>query len=143
MDLCKEAFEYQVPEKLSVGEVIDIIATACEGGIGYWAILWNEGEDWEQAKERLVQSGEKDFLYCDIFWEVLRSGGEIKFTDAEEEDPGPDETWYLNLEKFKKGCVQYCQERGSLTKALADGAFDAMEADILFQYALFGEIVYG
>lgn len=138
----EQAFEYSVPESLSVGEVIDIIATACEGGIGYWAVLWNEGKEWDEAEKRLLESGE-DPLYCDVFWEVLRSGGKVKFTDAESEKPDSKGTWYMDLEKFKSGCAQYAKERGSVVKALADGAFDAIEADCLFQYALFGEIIYG
>lgn len=136
--------EYEVPERLSVGEIKDIIATACEGGINYFSILWNEGEEWDAAEQRLIESGEMDdTLYCDVFWEVLRSGGKVKFTDCEVDNPGPDDTWYLDLEKFKNGCIMYAKKRGSVVKALADGSFDAIEADCLFQYALFGEIVYG
>lgn len=140
----KTDVSYCVMRHLTVEDVDDIMTTAIEGGIGYWCVLDNTTESWLKAEAQLKEKG------IELYWgtvatKVLLNGDEICMYDAEadEEDLQEDEIWNLDLQGFVRGCKIYEQERGSLTKNLEDGNFDAVEADCLIQYALFGEIVFG
>lgn len=144
--------ELTIKKTLSEEEIADVITTAIEGGIGYWACLNNDTKEWEEAKKALqtekVEKGEtgNEPYYDEIIWKMLSDGKEVEFIDVEAEDydnPGDGEVWKLTMEKFVKGLEIYEAERGSIKKALEDGNFDAVEGDCVFQYALFGELIYG
>lgn len=76
--------------------------------------------------------------------EQISRGGEIWFYDIE------DESYYgLTLDNFQKGLEMYLSENNpvvdtSRTDAIIDVTMiDEVAADMIIQYALFGEIVYG
>ena len=121
-------------------DISDILCTALEGGIGYWACLCNDEPSWQEGIKKVEQAGKTPY-YDRIMWEVLKSGGSVRFQDAEDLEEG--EIWDYNMDTFYKSVQLYEQKRGSLKKALKDGSFDAIEADIFIQYGLFGEIVFG
>ena len=144
--------ELTIKKTLSEEEIADVITTAIEGGIGYWACLNNDTKEWEEARKTLqtekVEKGEtgNEPYYDEIIWKMLSDGKEVEFIDVEAEDydnPGNGEVWKLTMEKFVKGLEIYEAERGSIKRALEDGNFDAVEGDCVFQYALFGELIYG
>jgi len=120
-------------------EISDILTTAIEGGIGYWACLLNDDPDWIAAREIVKNRLQDTPCYCDVGLELLKTGKAIKFED--EEDGTIHE---LTMEKLLQGCAVFAKEEGkSPSKMLADGDFDANDADMLIQYALFGEVIYG
>ena len=123
----EQEIKYTTEKILTVEDLEDIMTTAIEGGIGYWACLDNTACDWLEAQGTVATR-------------VLLNGGAIVFEDAEGEY---DECWMLTLEGFRKGCELYEKERGSLTKTLEDGNFDAIEADCLIQYGVFGQVIFG
>lgn len=144
--------ELTIKKTLSEEEIADVITTAIEGGIGYWACLNNDTKEWADARKALkaakAAKGEKDtsVYYNEIIWALLSHGMSVQFIDAEADDydnPDDDQVWELTMEKFIKGLEIYEVERGSISKCLEDGNFDAIEADCVFQYALFGELIYG
>lgn len=144
--------ELTIKKTLSEEEIADVITTAIEGGIGYWACLNNDTKEWADARKALKAAkeakGEKDCRPCynEIIWALLSHGMSVQFIDAEADDydnPNDDQVWELTMEKFVKGLEIYEVERGSISKSLEDGNFDAIEADCVFQYALFGELIYG
>lgn len=132
--------KYTVEKELTDGDIEDILTTALEGGNGYWACLLNGDESWESSRRSIVASGQTPY-YSTVMWHVLSSGETVRFQDAEDLEEG--DIWELTMEKFKNGLVLYEKERGSIKKCLDDGAFDAIEADCLIQYAIFGEIIFG
>ena len=76
--------------------------------------------------------------------EQISRGGELWFYNIE------DESYYwLTLESFAKGLKLYLAENDSVinnhgTEAILDVAnIDEEAADMIIQYAIFGEIVYG
>lgn len=138
---------FTAERQLTVEDLDDIFTTAIESGyegIGYWATLDNTTKAWIKAEEQLKTAG------AELYWgtvaaKVLLNGDSIRFydTEADEEDLQEDEIWYLDMENFLNGCKIYEKERGSLLKCLEDGNFDAVEADCLIQYGVFGQIVFG
>ena len=138
-----EKIKYVTERELTMDDMEDILTTAFEGGINYWAMLDNTTPEWEKAREQVRERKEpkESIFYSEVALQVLLNGDSIKFEDAEEEEDS--DNWLLNLENFKKGCTLYEQDRGSLTKKLEECSFDAEEADCLIQYAMFGEVVFG
>lgn len=136
--------KFTVERTLTVEDMDDIMTTAIEGGVGYWAVLDNTTHAWKKAMKQIKDSGAECY-YGTVMTKVLLNGDEIRLYDAEadEDDLQEDEVWYLNMGNFIEGCKIYDKERGSLIKSLEDGDFDAVEADCLIQYALFGEITFG
>ena len=135
--------KYTVERTLTADQMDDILTTAIEGGIGYWACLLNDDPAWVKAEEELKAEG-KELYWSTVAIRVMFNGDKVKFVDAEEDPDDPDlEVWTMSLEDFERGCALFEKERGSIKKMLDDGSFDAVEADCLIQYSVFGEIVFG
>lgn len=108
-----------IPIYISNGLVENIIITATEGGINYW---------------------------CDVFRpsdHVVSNGGSIKF--------GVDGRFYkLTIKEFLSGLQIYAEKfsnylviyktKDGLSLTIDEGMIDAEGADMIIQYALWGEI---
>lgn len=107
-------------------DINDLMVAALEGGINYWC---------GKAVAKLVPEGvEYEYLS-----ELIAKGGVIELTDAEDED----EKWDLNLSKFMNGVAMVCKKRGFGSGEELIDNHDAEVADMLIQFALFDEIVFG
>lgn len=115
-------------------DIQDIITTALEGGIGYWACLDDIGA-----------SG--DAPISEQAADVLLTGGSLTFIDAEGDPDDPaTERWTLTLEKLLNGFKLYFEEgcHVAVEDNFVDTSYiDANDADCIVQFALFGEVVYG
>ena len=49
--------KFTVEKILTVEDMDDIMTTALEGGIGYWACLDNSTPEWEKAERQLKENG--------------------------------------------------------------------------------------
>ena len=105
----------------------DIIITALEGGIGYWACLDNTGSDFQNAPQEETTS--------ETLARILFEGKSATFEDAED----PSEKWDMTLAKLRDGIRLYEEKHGTIDMDM----LDAEMADCIFQYGLFGELVYG
>lgn len=109
-------------------EDIDDIMDAALYGINYWC------SEAEIVGERLG----------DYASEQISRGGTLKMYDAESDD-----VWELTLEKFLKGFKLWVangdDEYGALQSdgSVDTGEIDSAMADMIIQYALFDEIVFG
>ena len=108
----------------------EIIGTAFDGGITYWC---------DEAKVDGEYLGE----YAS---DQISRGGTLRLHDTELNG------WHtLTKDKFLTGLTQYLQDaRGghAMADIITDGELDTAQvdaevADVIIQYALFGEIVYG
>ena len=140
--------KYTIKRTLSEENIKDILTTAIEGGIGYWAILDNGTYDWSRAREAYYERTGERPCYCDIAYDLLSRGKEVIFIDAETEDvkkPQEDEVYRLTMDKLIKGCQTWEQRTGkNLQKAIEDMDYDAEDADIIIQMSIFdGEIIFG
>lgn len=117
-----------ITKNITEKDVENIMVTAIEGGIGYWACLHNDKPEWKDKPKTEPSS----------MWatKLLIEGKEVIFTDTEEEEG----EWVLTLEKLIKGYQLNCVER-PFDCDLEQG--DATTADCIVQYALFDKVVYG
>lgn len=121
---------------LSEEDIGDLVCSALEGGIGYWAVLDNSVLDYQDIPHYISLSEWTAMLLID--------GKSVYFLDAED----PNEVWELTLDKLFKGIRLYVDNGhdhyGVFNASEVDmGNCDAECADCVFQYALFGELVYG
>lgn len=126
-------------------EVLDnIIVSAFEGGIGYWACLDNTTDDFEQyysINEQIKSMKKYDYYNhphfkttSDIVRELLLEGKSITLEDAEDDS----QKWVLTLEMLKKGIELWLLIDGGAIKDI-----DSNDADQIVQYAIFGELTFG
>ena len=83
-------------------DVTDIVVTALEGGVGYWACLDNTGKEFENAP-----SDEPTAATCA---KILLGGGELLFIDTELVDEEDAEKWNLSLEMLLEGIRLYIEK---------------------------------
>ena len=115
---------YLITTSVSIETLENIVVTALEGGIGYWAVLDNTTKIWDK------------YDYCDLpcsqaAFELLYNGESLRFYDTEDET----EVWHLTWKKLIKGV--------ELFGGVKEEDIDATVADQIIQYALFGKIVFG
>ena len=125
--------KYSVQPTFSYGdkEMIDIISSAVYD-IGYWACIDNGTTEWDEARNEVS----KDYTFEDLMYHILKKGEKITIVDAEDDD----EIWHLTLEGLLNGIKLAIQNK------YWDGDIDTIDGevgDIIFQYALFNEIVFG
>lgn len=118
---------------LTEEDIENIVVTALEGGVGYWACLDNTGDEYENAPE--------DEAVSETTTRILLEGGAVHIIDDEAEMHD------LTLQDLLDGVKKYV-ERGFDVYNVFSGdcdwvSFDADCADTIFQLALFGEVVYG
>ena len=129
MDKNKDEVKAEINVILTKEDIDDIMCSALEGGICYWA-----------SKAEVVEEKR-----CgDWGHEQIARGGALILHDAESSDK-----WELNLEKFLNGVKLWLQNGDDWYGALqCDGTLDTGEidadmADMIIQYASFGEVVFG
>jgi len=117
-----------IEQTLSKKTFTNLITTAFEGGIGYWACLNNlkpEFDTFEKPTSEKVA-------------EILWSGGSVELFDTDYDYDEADK-WELTLTKFVKGLKQYLETNA--TRFELDD-LDSYACDLIIQYALFDEIVF-
>ena len=113
-------FDIAIKKTITQENIDDILATALEGGINYWAVS--------------ARPKDKDYKGADYGHEVVSRGGILIIATEE------GEKHELNLENLTKG-FQLFADSNSNIDFMED--YDAVTADCIVQLALFGEIVYG
>lgn len=116
-------------------DIDDIMVSALEGGITYWA-------------DMAIVRGEKRVA----MWghEQIARGGELDIHVVEPFDRDNTEWYTLTKEKFLEGLKRWLKVPGTELAPLPHGEcfgidpghIDGVAADEIIQYALFGEIVY-
>jgi len=115
--------------KVTQQDIDDIMVGALEGGINYWC-----------SEAEVVE----DKRCADWGHEQIARGGALILHDTESNDK-----WELTLEKFLNGVKLWLQNGDDRYGALQkDGTLDTCEidgemADMIVQYAIFGEVQFG
>jgi hypothetical protein len=120
--------------ELTDQEITDIVITALEGGIGYWACLVNEGKDFENFYKDQRGISTSEFVAG-----LLLSNKSVYFYDTES---AIDEVehWKLNLRSLLYGIELYVEKNKDINFM---ENLDSVVADNIFQYAMFNELIYG
>ena len=129
----KWKFTAEIEISLTAEDIDDIMASALEGGICYWA-------------DRAVVAGE---YLGEFASDQISRGGTLNIHLVEPFDE-EDNLWYeLNRDKFINGFKLWLESGGDVYSAVtSDGAVDTYQidgtcADCIVQLALFGEVVFG
>ena len=117
-------------------DIDDIMVSALEGGIAYWADRAKVPE-----KKRVSEWGH----------EQIARDGELHIHVVEPFDQDDTEWYILTKEKFMEGLKRWMKVPGAELIPLPHGErlgidtsqIDGAAADEIIQYALFGEAVYG
>lgn len=125
--MANQILEISVEVMVTDQDIDDIIVSALEGGITYWC------DDVRVAGEYLGEYAS----------DQISRGGVLYLHDMED-----DETYALTRSKFINGLEKYISEDNSVLE-YDDGRFvldccniDAVVANSIIQYALFGEAIY-
>ena len=113
------------------GDILDIISAAVYD-IGYWSCIDNDTEVWHKTSDSM----DDDHTFEDVFFQILKSGHAVELIDVED----VDEVWELTLDKLIHG-MQMAVEQNYW-----DGDIDSLDGsigDVIFQFGLFDEIVFG
>ena len=112
-------------------DMIDIISSATYD-ISYWGGVDNDANEWWDARSEMP----KGSTFEDLMYHILKKGERIIIFDVEDEE----ETWHLTLDGLLNGI------KLAIQNGYWDGDIDTIDGevgDIIFQYALFNEIVFG
>lgn len=120
----------------------DIVVTALEGGIGWWACLDNTGAEWDDEPEDMATSEYAALL--------IANGKKLEFSDATGDwgaDDEPKCPWGVDADTITQGIMLYLESKGG-TNILTDGELNSskIDADVasdIFQFGIFGECVFG
>lgn len=112
-------------------DMVGIISSAVYD-IKYWAVIDNDTDIWNVTSDSL----DDDHTFEDVFYTILKNGQAVQLIDSED----PDEIWDMTLDKLLNG-IKLAIQNGYWTGNMDD--IDGEAGDIIFQHALFNEIVYG
>lgn len=140
---------FHVKKEISENRIHDLLTCAIEGGTGYWCQIQNgdgdikypEGLSWDDFKigGSLNSSDNCVSPYGLI---AMTEGMELPLADAEYPDD-PDEQWTLNREKIQRGLDLMAEKYPKHFADFMSENEDDITADVFFQLAVLGEIVYG
>ena len=119
--------ELELKARVATRDIDDIMCTALEGGITSWC---------RAAKPVGKMLGEYGH-------EQIARGGSLMLYDAESSDK-----WELTLDKFLRGLALAIESGAAVTIDAESGYIDTSDvdaecADMIIQFALFGDLVFG
>lgn len=120
-------------------------------GISYWAELDLSTQKYNDAKQSLVELGRKNICFEDVLTQLLLDGEALPIVDREDED---GQVYYLTLGTLAYGVAMYREYQNDdtidaiaeLTDEELEELFedlDGADADLIVQYALFDDVIFG
>jgi hypothetical protein len=116
----------------------DIFVTALEGGSNYWYYI---GEDTYNRIRKVVSKEDEPYLAVAMLKAVLDHGVEVAINDVESEE---EEIGWISKETMQERLQDlYNSEYRWALEAHMNEEGDSESADIVFQYIVIGEAIYG
>lgn len=162
--------QFELPKvTLTEEQLTDLISTAMGGTCGFdWWKLEDENL-YKKAKEELIAEGrsEDDLCLEEVWARVIFNGGKLLLLEAESDWhwSGHEDgellwsfqiqaegcepvggTWKsVGLQEICNGLSKYMREKGigTVDKLLQESDFDFYDADAVFQFAAYGEWIFG
>ena len=120
----------------------DLLSVAIEG-IRYWGTTDYDEIDYENAKDKLKNQGNKYPCWEEVLGQMLLDGGKIHIIDIEDGEDS-EYTKDLTLENLKHGIIMdFLNPRFNYGNANNWRDCDAEEGEHIIQWALFDEIIFG
>ena len=130
--------EIKIKQEISREFLENIFVTAFEGGSNYWYHL---GRDAINIVRSHFSKEDEMYLAVAIFKAVYDKGAMVPVRDAENED---DVIGYLSKETFNYRLQKMVDDNyGDVIMSEINEEGDAGTSDMVFQYLVLGEIVYG
>ena len=123
---CKVNLTFEIDERV----IADLLSTALEGGMGYWAAISGYKKP---EKPRAVALPPEIFKYIDY----ALTGGAVYIEDCD----GGKHT--LDEAAIQRGLWALAEKFPERLRRIVDGDGDAEDGDVFLQLALLGEVVYG
>jgi hypothetical protein len=117
----------------------DVFVTAIEGGSNYW--YWMSKES-VLAVRSVVPKSEDACFSTALYKAVVDHGVKVPVYDAEEPD---EELGVLDVSLFQERLEALSESESyswALDEQMNEGG-DANTSDVIFQWLLFGEVIYG
>jgi signal-transduction protein with cAMP-binding, CBS, and nucleotidyltransferase domain len=121
---------------LSMKDIEAIFVTAIEGGSNYWYLL---KEDSIESIRLYVTKEENPYL-SEAFGQAVMKGASVAVYDLEDED---ELLGIVTKESIIEGLQKALEDKRDEVSKVLNEDYDAGDADVLFQYMVLGEIVYG
>lgn len=112
-------------------DILNVICSAVYD-IGYWSCIDNDTDVWNKTSDSM----DEDSTFEDVFFEILKSGQAVHLIDVEDDE----EVWELTFDKLLHG-MQLAIDNGDWSGDVDE--LDGAVGDMIFQYALFDEVVFG
>lgn len=109
----------------------DLLCCALEGGSNYWYVI-----------EKVYRT-HLDTKDPDVYDAVIDGQGLLIGLLNEDEEVHGKKQWVLNREAVANGLQKVASNRPELFAKIALEDFDADDADVFLQFALFGELIFG
>lgn len=123
--------------EISQEKIRNLIITALEGGSNYWYFL---GDD---AVALIKEKSPNGLIIAlsERMGMAIENGAEIPITDLEDE---MEVLGNISMESIKKGLsLMASQQPEQFGNLQSENNWDAETADVFFQYAVMGELVFG
>lgn len=135
-------FNVEVKKSFTVRpqQVEDILCTAIEGGIGYWACLGERRYPESGVWYKQWQDTDADDWVPNYISVIMSQGGSIQILDAEDEN---SVLGTLNLEAIQRGLEIMADRYPRYFREFVEEDYDANTADVFVQLCVLGDIVYG
>lgn len=131
MEKIKLTIEVEIGEE----KIAELFSTAFYGGVNYWCCDINYSIPEEIRDQNLSYEdalAKSLFTYTDFYFEIF-----------DDEDEYLENGHIITLDRIKKGLHKMAIECPELMSSFLEDGFDAQIADSVFQYIVFGEIIYG
>lgn len=140
------SFKIEKEEVLTEQQLADLLSNffGIRCGFDQWEV--EKGELYEGASEelddeRLEEDSDEEICFEEVLARMLFKGGALCLLEADTEDD-----WHVvDLNKIIDGLKLYLKnpvgDCHSVQEIVEQG--DALDADAVFQYAVYGEIIYG
>lgn len=114
----------------------DWIVTALEGGSNYWYWLKDGAIPKSSIEKYKDENLPLSIIFCKAIWIDKEA---IEIHDIENNEP----LGKIDMKSVKKALENICDAHQSIFSALMNQEYDAVDADVFFQYAVMGEITFG
>lgn len=143
----EERAERAKTAKITADQIIDVFVTAIEGGSNYWYYIL----DVPNEVKRMTK--DENMAFSEACGKYVLNGGELTIYDVEEvgemDDVGefssekPEPLGYINMDSLLDAINIMKRDYPEHYENIIMDEYDADDADIFFQIATMGEVVYG